>query len=418
MNNKLYIQIKKIKENSYILAGSNITKRNKLLQNLARNIKHNQANIIKANHKDLKNFLPNNPLYDRLLLNKERILEIIGSIEAVIKLSDPIGKVLYKRRLGNGLMISRVNVPLGLICVIYESRPNVTVEISSLCIKAGNAVILKGGRDAYYTNMFLGSLIKKSLKQAGLPDVVYLADPFKKKLVNDLLKMDNLLDVIIPRGGRGLIEFVRKNSTVPVIETGAGVCHTYVGKSANFKKALEIIYNAKTQRPSVCNALDTVVIDKSISGKFLPQLARRFLDSKVIIKADRESYKLLKKYYPNKFLHKAKANNFGREFLSLTMSIKTVRDFKEAFNFIQKHTSGHSEAVITENKKIAELFLSTIDAASVYSNASTRFTDGFQFGLGAEVGISTQKLHVRGPMGLEALTSYKWIIRGRGQIRP
>lgn len=419
MNKRFYNEIRKIRENSYILSNLSLAKRNRFLSNLAQNIKLYQSKIIRANGKDLKNFRTDDPLYERLLINQKRIIEIIESIKAVIKLPDPIGKVIYKKRLNNGLLISTVSVPLGLIGIIYESRPNVTIEISSLCIKAGNAVILRGSREAYNTNIVLVNLIKKSLREAEIPEeIIYLVNPFQKKLINDLLKMDNLINVLIPRGGKGLIEFVRKNSTIPVIETGAGVCHTYLEKTANISKALEIVYNAKIQRPSVCNALDTLVIDKEISGKFLPKLAKRFSNTKVIIKADWDSHQVLKKYYNYEFLRRAKENDFGKEFLNLIMSIKTVRNFREAFKFIQNYTSGHSEAIITENKKIAESFLLNIDAAVVYSNASTRFTDGFQFGLGGEVGISTQKLHVRGPIGLEALTSYKWVVRGNGQVRP
>ncbi len=375
--------------------------------------------IFTANARDLRNFSKTDPLYDRLMLNEERMGEMVMSLKAVVKLDDPVGEVLERRRMANGLQISRVRVPFGVVGVIYESRPNVTIEIASLCLKTGNAVILRGSKDAFYTNSIFISLIHTALEKAGLPvAAVFLVPPHNRALVGEMLSLDRLIDVIIPRGSNRLIKFVRENAVVPVIETGAGVCHTYVEKSADLVRAALIVHNAKVQRPSVCNALDTVVIDGSVLKVFFSHAAPLLSASGVEIRADQKSYQVLSKIYPSRLLCRAKQSDFGKEFMSLCMSVKTVRDYREAIAFIQNHTSGHSEAILTKNKAISELFLASIDAACVYANASTRFTDGFQFGLGAEVGISTQKLHARGPMALRELTTYKWLVRGTGQIRP
>ncbi|MDP2684729.1 MAG: glutamate-5-semialdehyde dehydrogenase [bacterium] len=418
MNKTFYNTVKKIKKASRDFSILNTTQKNKILLDLAVQIKKNKKVILNANKKDLHNFSEKHPLYDRLLLTGERIDGVVASIKSVVKLTDPVGQVLGQRTLKNKLKVSRVRVPFGVIGVIYESRPNVTIEVASLCIKTGNAVILRGGKEAANTNQVFVKLIQKTLINNKLPkELVYLASSKDRSAVGDMMSMDDLIDVIIPRGGKGLINFVRENSLVPVIETGAGVCHTYVESSANIDKATKIIFNAKTQRPSVCNALDTAVIDKKIITKLLPKLAKLLIEKEVKIKADHESHSILKKYYPEKLLKKATSKDFGKEFMGLTMSIKTVRNFNEGLNFIQNYTSGHSEAIISNNENYINTFLSLIDAAAVYANASTRYTDGFEFGLGAEIGISTQKLHARGPMGLEALTSYKWVIRGNGQIR-
>lgn len=418
MDKKILSAIIAAKEASRELNQVNRQRKNKFLSFLAQNLLSRRKTILAANLKDLKFFSSNHPLYDRLLLTRERIKEMSESVLAVKRLPDPIGEVIYRYRAKNGLSIQQVRTPLGLIGVIYEARPNVTVEIVSLALKTGNSLVLKGGKEAKFSNQALVKVIKGSLKQAGLPETcVILLDPTNKALVRELLHLNYYLDVIIPRGGKALIDFIRENSTVPIIETGAGVCHTYVEASAKLKPAAEIVFNAKTQRPSVCNALDTLVVDQKILKTFLPLVAKRLAKKKVEIFADQKSYAVMKLIYPPRLLKRASVSDFGREFLSLKMSIKTVKDSNEAIEFIQKHSSGHSEAIITQNKRLAEKFLKLIDAAAVYHNASTRFTDGFQFGLGAEVGISTQKLHARGPMGLKALTSYKWVVRGQGQVR-
>ncbi|NQU99918.1 MAG: glutamate-5-semialdehyde dehydrogenase, partial [Parcubacteria group bacterium] len=355
---------------------------------------------------------------DRLTINEETIRGIIDSLKDVIKLKDPVGDIIDKRKNKQGLNIERVRTPLGLIGIIFEARPNIVTEIFSLCFKTGNSVILKGGSDAQYSIEYLVDLIKHVLVKNNLPESsVELINPKNRSLVYDMMQCDKYIDVIIPRGSNKLIQFVRKNSLVPVIETGAGVCHTYVDSNADLEKAIEIVYNAKTQRPTVCNALDTLALHKKIASKFLPKLAGKFNKNiKVKIFADPTSYEILKKEKYH-LLKKSNPKNYGYEFLGYKMSIKTVSNFDEALSFIQENSSGHSEAIVTKDAKKAERFLKEIDAACLYHNTSTRFTDGFVFGLGAEIGTSTQKLQARGPMGLEALTTYKWIIRGSGQVR-
>ncbi len=320
------------------------------------------------------------------------------------------------RKRPNGLVIKKISVPLGVVGVIYESRPNVTVDLAVLALKTGNAIVLKGGKEAYSTNKVLVSIIHRALKKHGLSsDLVFLVDP-ASNWKKDLLNAHGLVDVLIPRGGQGLINWVRENSHLPIIETGAGVCHTFVD-NYDVKKSVDIIVNSKTQAPAVCNALDTLVVNHQMLKKLMPALAAPLAEWGVEIFADNDSYRALKNIYPAKLLHMAKPEHFGREFLSLKMSIKTVKNFAEGLAFVKKYTSGHSEAILTNNRRHSSAFLKQIDAAAVYHNASTRFTDGGEFGMGAEVGISTQKLHARGPMGLEALTSYKWIVEGNGQTR-
>ena len=333
------------------------------------------------------------------------------------KLPDPSNRVLEQKKLANGLALRKVSVPLGTVAVIYESRPNVTVDIAALAFKSGNGVVLKGGTESYETNKQLVQIIKQVLAKSGFSwDLIYLinpADNWKK----ELFTARGLVDVIIPRGGTGLINFVRKNSEIPVIETGAGVCHTFVDEKFDLSIAAKIIVNAKTQRPAVCNSLDTLVVHKTAEKKLLSALAAKLSEFKVEIRADRPAFSILKKYYPGELLKLASASDFGHEFLSLVMSIRTVKTFAEGLEFVKAKTSHHSEAILTRDANHARTFLSEVDAAVVYHNASTRFTDGGEFGMGAEVGISTQKLHVRGPMGAEALTTSKWQAYGRGQTR-
>lgn len=418
MSNSMLTMGKHAKDASRLFFQASTNKKNSILKTIASLIRLNEKAILRANRRDVLRQGENHPLSDRLMLNSKRLKEIRESLLAVVKLSDPIGEVIEKRRQSNGLDISLVRSPIGVLGIIYESRPNATVEISSLALKSGNAIILKGGKDADSTNKLLVLLIQRALVKHGFSKyTVQLLDTSQKSLIAKLLRLNKYVDVIIPRGGRKLINFVRDNASVPIIETGAGVCHTYVEKTANLKKAAKIVENAKTQRPTVCNALDTLVLDQSIANEFLPAVARRLSKHKVVIKADPSSYKTLKSYYPEKLLKHASKNDFGKEYLSLKMSVKTVKNASEAFNFIQKNTSGHSEAILTRNEKLGKQFLQIIDAATVYVNTSTRFTDGFQFGLGAEVGISTQKLHARGPVGLRELTSNKWIVRSNWKSR-
>jgi len=391
-------------------------KRNQVLKTFTKNLVKDATKILKANAKDLSKMSKESPLCDRLLLNEERIKGIADSIIDVTKLEDPTGKILEKRTLKNGLALTKVSVQLGVIGVIYEARPNVTADVFALCFKAGNACVLKGGSDAENSNKAIVEVIKKSLKECRVSeDYLYLM-PADRKYVEVLLKADKYIDLIIPRGSQGLIKFVKENSLVPIIETGAGIVHTYIDADANVKWAKEIIFNAKTQRPGVCNALDSLVINAK-SLKSLPEIVSKLKTKEVVIFADESSYKALNGKYPKELLKKATKEHFGKEFLSLQMAIKTVKNIDEAIDHINAFTSHHSESIISNDLKNQEKFIANIDAAAIYTNASTRFTDGGQFGLGAEIGISTQKLHARGPFALEALTTYKWIMRGKGEWR-
>jgi glutamate-5-semialdehyde dehydrogenase len=386
----------------------------KLLNTLANEIVLNTKSLIKENAKDLAKQDPDNPKNDRLLLNEQRIKNIAASIKKVAVLPDPTGKILEERTLPNGLQLQKMSVALGVVGAIYESRPNVTFDIAALCLRSRNACVLKGSGDAENTNKLAVKIIKKVLRDNDInPDVVTLL-PSAREVVEELFKATKYVDVLIPRGSDGLIQYVRKNSLVPVIETGAGVCHVYVERNADLNKAVNIVVNAKTSRPSVCNAADAILIDKGIAGDFLKRLQPEFEKFEVEIFADNSSYKLLKGY-PH--LQKANPEDFGREFLSMKCAVKVVSGIDEALDHIAEYSTRHSEAIVSNNKKACERFIKEVDAAAVYTNASTRFTDGEEFGLGAEIGISTQKLHARGPFALEKLVTEKWIIKGDGQIR-
>ncbi|MBI2730275.1 MAG: glutamate-5-semialdehyde dehydrogenase [Sphingobacteriales bacterium] len=385
-----------------------------VLNGIAKAIDTNTLAILKANKKDIANYEANNPKIDRLLLNEHRLKAIGNSISKVAKLTDPTGKILEKKILYNGLLLEKQTVPLGVVGAIYESRPNVTFDIAALCIRSRNAALLKGSKEAEHTNRISVKLIKAVLKENKIhPDAVNLL-PSERASVKDMFTATKYIDVIIPRGSDSLIKYVRANSRVPVIETGAGVVHIYIEKEANLSKAVSIVVNAKTTRPSVCNAVDTIVIDEAIAPLFLQQLQTEFNKFPVEIYADKKSYALLKGYA---HLHKASLNDFGREFLSLKCAVKIVKNLEEALAHIQKYSTRHSESIVSENKKQCQRFLKEVDAAVVYSNASTRFTDGEVFELGAEIGISTQKLHARGPFALEKLVTEKWIVKGNGQTR-
>jgi glutamate-5-semialdehyde dehydrogenase len=372
--------------------------------------------IIAENQKDLSLMDEFDPRYDRLLLNKSRIANIASDIRNVVTMPSPVGRILLENIRPNGLKISKVSVSFGVIGVIYEARPNVTFDLFSLCLKSGNACILKGGSDAINSNTAIVNLIRKVLYKQGLDQNVLTLMSAGRDETTELLKAREYVDLIIPRGSRNLIDFVRENSTIPVIETGAGICHTYFDEFGDKEKGRVIINNAKTRRVSVCNALDCLVVHESRLSD-LEYLVGLCSDSEVIIYADEKAFKELKGKYPSDLLKKATGKSFGTEFLSYKMAVKTVDSFDEALLHISKYGSKHSEAIISENNKCIQLFYKSVDASSVYSNASTAFTDGSEFGLGAEIGISTQKLHARGPMALEALTTYKWIIDGSGQIR-
>jgi glutamate-5-semialdehyde dehydrogenase len=374
----------------------------------------NTNGLLKANAKDLTLQSPDNPRNDRLLLTADRIKNIAKSIKQVAKLPDPTGAVLAKRILPNGLKLEKISVPLGVVGAIYESRPNVTFDIAALCLRSRNACVLKGSSEAAHSNAFSVKLIRKVLQEHGVvADAVTLLPP-AREVVDQLFTATRYIDVLIPRGSDGLIQYVRKNSLVPVIETGAGVCHVYIERKADLKKAVPIAVNAKTSRPSVCNAADAILVDKSIAPAFLKQLQPAFAQYEVEVFADPKAHALLKGY---PYLQKATPADFGREFLSLKCAIKVVDGIDEALTHIATYSTKHSEAIVSEDKKACERFIREVDAAAVYSNASTRFTDGEEFGLGAEIGISTQKLHARGPFALEKLVTEKWVIRGNGQIR-
>lgn len=373
--------------------------------------------ILLENQKDLALMDPSDPKYDRLKLTKDRIAGIASDILNVASLPSPLGKTLSETTRPNGLKISRIRVPFGVIGIIYEARPNVTFDVFALCLKSGNACILKGGSDAINSNRAIVSIIHKVLAESGIDVNTLTLLPAGREATTELLNAQGYVDLLIPRGSQSLIDYVRQNATIPVIETGAGICHTYFDESGDSGKGRVIVNNAKTRRVSVCNALDCLIIHESRLSD-LPFITGLLSDSNVEIFADSESFNALFGKYPAKLLKRATAESFGTEFLSYKMSIKTVASFDEALEHITKYSSKHSEAIISEDKHNIGMFLKMVDASSVYVNASTAFTDGAQFGLGAEIGISTQKLHARGPMALEELTSYKWLIEGDGQIRP
>jgi glutamate-5-semialdehyde dehydrogenase len=372
--------------------------------------------ILDGNRKDLDLMDKNDPKYDRLMLTAERLKGIVSDLKNVTRLPNPLGRILSQVTRPNGLKITRISVPFGVIGVIYESRPNVTFDVFSLCLKSGNACILKGGSDAINSNLAITSVIRDVLQKQGIdPDILTLL-PAGRSETHQLLNAGSYVDLIIPRGSRELIDFVRENSSIPVIETGAGICHTYFDESGDLEKGRSVINNAKTRRVSVCNALDCLIIhSKRLTD--LSYLVELCAGSKVEIFADTRSFRALEGRYPSGLLHHADRDSFGTEFLSYKMAVKTVDSLEAALTHIGKYGSKHSEAIISQDRGNIELFFRIVDASSVYSNTSTAFTDGAEFGLGAEIGISTQKLHARGPMALEALTTYKWIIEGDGQIR-
>ena len=377
----------------------------------------NSEEILEANRSDLSRMPEEDPKYDRLLLDTGRLEAICSDLRSVADLPSPVGEVLEEKTLENGLELSKVRVPMGVIAVIFESRPNVTFDVFALCLKTQNACVLKGSSDAHDTNRVVVRLMHEVLLENGIiPDCVFLAPPQREWLPKILGAVGDI-DLAIPRGSQGLIDFVRDNASIPVIETGAGIVHTYVDASADLHKARMVITNAKTRRVSVCNALDTLVLHSDLLGN-LPFLLREMAENGVEVFADTRAHAALVDHYPLPGkLSPAEEKHFGQEFLSLRMSVKTVDGLDEALDHIHRYSSKHSEAIMAEKPAVIERFLNEVDAASVYANTSTAFTDGGQFGMGAEIGISTQKLHARGPMALPELTSYKWVVRGDGQIR-
>lgn len=373
--------------------------------------------ILSENRKDLERMDKKNPKYDRLKLTEERLKSIADDMRNVAKLPSPLGRVLREATRPNGMRLKKVSVPFGVIGIIYEARPNVSFDVFSLCLKSGNACVLKGGSDADYSNRAIIGVIHKVLERFNVnPHIVELL-PADREATAQLLSAREYIDLIIPRGSSGLINFVRENASVPVIETGAGICHTYFDEFGDKEKGADIICNAKTRRVSVCNALDCAIVHERRLAD-LPFLCERLAEKSVIIYADPKAYAALEGHYPAELLRHATDESFGTEFLDYKMAVKTASDFEEALAHIQTYGSKHSECIVTENRERTERFTQLVDAACVYTNVSTAFTDGAQFGLGAEIGISTQKLHARGPMGLEEITSYKWIIEGEGQTRP
>ena len=389
--------------------------KNKALKAVAEALVANTEYILKQNAIDLKNGEENGMhpgLIDRLRLTPERIAAMSEGILQIIDLDDPIGEVLETTTRPNGMEIQKVRVPMGVIGIIYESRPNVTADAFALCFKTGNAVILKGGKDAIHSNKAITDTIRDALKESGITeDAILLIEKTDRETTTAFMKLNEYVDVLIPRGGAGLIRAVVENSTIPVIETGTGNCHVYVDEYADFDKALNIIYNAKTQRIGVCNACESLVIHEKISKEFLPLLAAKLAPANVEIRSDAAA----KAFLPDSV--DATEEDFYKEYLDYIISIKTVTNVEEAIAHINEHNTGHSDAIVSENAETITKFQKGVDAACVYANVSTRFTDGFEFGFGAEIGISTQKLHARGPMGLKELTSYKYLISGNGQIR-
>lgn len=417
MDKTLTIQLQQTKAASATVSLASGKVRNAILFALEKELLRRAPHIRKANQKDLRNFTGSEAMTQRLRLDAKKISSIASGIHSVAMLPDPLGRVIKTLKPKNGLIIEQISRPIGVIGVIYESRPEVTIDLAALAIKSGNGLVLKGGKEAFHTNKELVSAIQKTLTTFKLPkNTICLINP-ASNWKEELLNAHGLIDVLIPRGGSNLIRFVREYAHIPVIETGAGVCHTFVDKNYDAQTAAKIIVQSKIQRPSACNSLDTLVIHSASSKKILAAIAGELAAHQVTLLADTNSYNILKSIYPTQLLKHATKASFGIEFLSMTMSIKTVSSFAEGFAFVKTHSSGHSEAILTKDKKNAAAFLNEIDAAVILHNTSTRFTDGGEFGMGAEVGISTQKLHARGPMGVEALTSYSWIVHGNGQVR-
>ncbi len=418
MDHNLKVILQNARDSADIVGTLSIQKRNGVLKSLAEALMKHTSKIMAANAKDFAVLPSNYALADRLWMTEIRIKKMAQTLTLLAKMPDPLGVEREARVMPNKLMIRRVSVPLGVLGIIYEARPDITIEISGLAIKSGNVAVLKGGTDAYHTNVCLVEVMHKVLDEHQLPrSIISIINPKNRQLVRQMLRANDFIDVIIPRGGQSLIEYVRENASVPIIETGAGVCHIYVHRNANLEWAKNSVINAKLRRPSVCNALDTLLVDREVAEVLLKAVADSLIADSVLIHADERSFSILKHIYPQHLLTKATKSDFGKEFLGYEMAIKVVRGSQEAMKHIARYGSRHSEAIMTDNNDVAEDFVNHIDAAAVYINAPTSFTDGFEFGLGAEVGISTQKLHARGPMGLEALTSSKWIIRGQGQVR-
>lgn len=412
----IYADCEKVKEASWQLASLTNEEKNKILSDFASDLISNADEIIKANEIDVanaKNSGIRQNFIDRLILNKERINDIANSINKVISFDDPIGKIIEERIIEKGLMLKKVTVPLGVIGIIYEARPNVTADSIALCFKSGNACILRGGKEAINSNKMIAQIMKNVLKNNGYNEnFLYLIEDTTRESTNEMMHLNGIIDVLIPRGGKSLIQSVIQNSTVPVIETGAGNCHAYVDEEYDENIAYDVILSAKISRPSVCNSLEKLLVNENTAEKFLPKMYEIFKSNNVEMRGCEKTCEIL-----NNQIAKATEDDWYEEYNDYIISIKVVKDVAQAVEHIRKYSTSHSETIITENCQNRDYFLRNVDSAAVYVNASTRFTDGGVFGLGAEIGISTQKLHARGPMGLNELTSYKYIVYGNGQTR-
>ena len=413
---------RKAKDAARKLATLSTAVKNRALLAMADAVIEHRDEIVRANQHDMQAAREagvTGYILDRLLLTPDRLEEYAGNVRDVANLPDPIGRGLDQRTLANGLIVSKVRVPLGVIACIYEARPNVTVDIASLCLKAGSATILRGGKEAFHSNSTIARAISRAASEAGLPDgAIQFVESTDRALVREMLSMRDYIDLLVPRGG-GLIDFVLEHAKVPVLIGGVGVCHTYVDKAADLKKAVEITHNAKTRRHSICNALDTLIIHRDIAVEYLPKLATLWAEAGVEMRCDEPALEILSSAnVAGLALKPAAPEDFGKEHLALVATVKVVDSLDEALDVIYEHGTGHSDAIVTEDYSAAQRFIQEVDTAVVYVNASTQFTDGAQFGLGAEIIDSTQKMHARGPVGLEEITTYKWIVQGTGQIRP
>ena len=403
------------------LAVATTEQKNAALNAIASAIESEKNTILRANQQDLEAAKRDGlefKMLERMTLNNERVKDLAAAARNIAALDDPIGEILEERTLQNGLDLQRVRVPLGVIGVIYESRPNVTIDIATLCLKSGNGVVLRGGKECILTNTVLARIVKDAIESTGLPgDLVQFVESTDRALVRELLDMDDAIDLMIPRGSADLVNFVGQHAKMPAVTGGVGVCHTYVDSTADLNDALNIVVNAKVQRPTVCNALDTVLVHQNVAREFLPKLAEQFGENGVELRADGRAMSVLDAIATGGSVTPAASGDFGTEFLSLIASVKVVDSMDEALEHIGTYGSGHSEAIVSNDAENLERFLNEVDAGAVFANTSTRFNDGAEFGLGAEVAISTNKLHARGPMGLKEITSYKWKVRGKGQIR-
>tara|TARA_X000001036_G_C20648736_1_gene794103 strand:- start:283 stop:1542 length:1260 start_codon:yes stop_codon:yes gene_type:complete len=410
--------VSKVKQSSLDLSLVTPNQRKNCLSLLSEKLDSNKAKIIEINKEEITQALKSgldNHVLDRMRLSEDSIDRMIDSLVTVRDMPDTVSEIIETNKRSNGLIVNKVRVPLGVLGVIFESRPNVVIEIASLAIKSGNGLVMRGGKDCIKTNLYLFKLVKQSLSESGIPDdSMYFLDFIDRKAVDVILSMDEYIDLLIPRGSSELVNLVNQNAKMPSITGGVGVCHTYVDRDVDIEQAISIIDNAKTQNPSVCNALDTVIIHKEILNSLLEPLVKNLSDRNVEIKVDEYAYKIIGS---NKSVSLAKKGDFGQEFLDLVVSIKTVENLDMAISHITKYGSKHSEAIITKNKDSAKYFIDKVDASAVFHNTSTRFNDGFELGLGAEVAVSTDKLHARGPMGINDLMTYKWVVLGEGQIR-